>query len=311
MATRARRKAQWTFDNISFFLVFLGLPVTLFLTFVIWPFIQAMFYSLTNWSGFSPEFDIIGLENFVRLFKDATFLTALGNNVKLAIVVPVVTIALALLFASLVTIGGRGIGRTVGVRNAGFYRVVSFFPYVIPAIVIGILFSAVFDPSNGLLNALLPEALRQNWLGQVSTAMPSSMFVMVWAFVGFYMLLFIAAIKGIPAETFEAARLDGAGRARTMFSITMPMIRENIQTAWIYLGIAALDAFVFMQALNNSGGPDNSTLVMPQYLFRMGFIQGQAGYASAMGVIMAAVTLLFAAVIFGLFRLVGGRGGKG
>lgn len=303
---RARRKARWTFDNISFFLVFLVLPLALFLLLVIWPFIQAVFYSLTNWGGFSQEFDFIGLDNYVRLINDKTFLTALGNNIQLAVVVPIVVILVALIFASLVTVGGRGIGQTVGVRHSGFYRVVSFFPYVIPAVVTGVIFAKVFDPSNGLLNGLLPTALEQNWLGQVSTAMPASMFVIIWGLIGFYMLLFIAAIKAIPAEIFEAARLDGAGRLRTMFSLTLPNIRENVQTAWIYLGIAALDAFVFMHILNNSGGPDNSTLVMPQYLFRLAFAQNQFAYASAVGVAMAVVTLVFAGLIFGLNRLTGG-----
>ena len=90
--------------------------------------------------------------------------------------------------------------------------------------------------------------------------MPASMFVIIWSFVGFYMVLFVAAIKGVPAEIYEAARIDGAGRFRTAVSITLPLIRDNVQTAYIYLGITALDAFVYMQALNPGGGPDNSTL---------------------------------------------------
>ena len=85
------------------------------------------------------------------------------------------------------------------------------------------------------------------WLGDEATAMPASMFVIIWGFVGFYMVLFVAAIKGVPAEIYEAARIDGAGRFRTTMSVTMPLIRDNMQTAYIYLGIAALDAFVYMR----------------------------------------------------------------
>ena len=81
------------------------------------------------------------------------------------------------------------------------------------------------------------------------------MFVIIWGLVGFYMVLFIAAIKGVPAEVFEAARIDGAGRFRTAVSITIPLIRENVQTAFIYIGILALDAFVYMAALEPGGGP--------------------------------------------------------
>ncbi|MEO7234697.1 MAG: sugar ABC transporter permease, partial [Lapillicoccus sp.] len=145
------------------------------------------------------------------------------------------------------------------------------------------------------------------WLGNENTAMPASMFVIVWSFVGFYTVLFVAAIKGVPAEIYEAARLDGSGRIRTIWSITLPLIRDNVQTAYIYLGIAALDAFVYMQALNPFGGPNNSTLVMPQELFNTAFGKGQFGYATAMGVVMAVVTLAFAGLIFGVNRLAGGR----
>ncbi|RLQ82838.1 carbohydrate ABC transporter permease [Mycetocola zhadangensis] len=295
--------------------VFLGLPLAIFLIFVIWPFIQAVFYSLTDWSGFTPDMNIIGLENYVRLFNDDIFMTALGNNVLLAIVVPLVTIVLALALASLVTVGGPSHGPIRGLRNSSFYRVVSFFPYVIPAIIIGILWSQIYDPA-GLLNGLLGlvgldmfESFA--WLGDERTAMGATIFVIVWSFVGFYMVLFVAAIKGVPAETYEAARIDGAGRMRTAFSITIPLIRDNIQTAYIYLGIIALDAFVYMQALNPGGGPNNSTLVMSQQLFRTAFNKGEFGQASAMGVALAIVTLIFAAIVFTVNRITGGKEEKG
>ena len=100
------------------------------------------------------------------------------------------------------------------------------------------------------------------------------MFVIIWGLVGFYMVLFIAAIKGVPAEVFEAARIDGAGRFRTAVSITIPLIRDNVQTAFIYIGILALDAFVYMAALEPGGGPANTTLVMAQQLFTTAFAEG-------------------------------------
>jgi N-acetylglucosamine transport system permease protein len=89
--------------------------------------------------------------------------------------------------------------------------------------------------------------------------------------------------------------------------VTLPMVRETIQTAYVYLGILALDAFVYMQALNPSGGPQNTTLVMPQELFNTAFRKGQFGMASAMGVVMAVLTLGFAAVVFLVNRLTGGK----
>jgi N-acetylglucosamine transport system permease protein len=132
------------------------------------------------------------------------------------------------------------------------------------------------------------------------------MFVIVWGLIGFYMVLFIAAIKGVPAEIYEAARIDGAGRFRTAITITLPLIRDNVQTAYIYMGILALDAFVYMAALESGGGPANSTLVIAQQLFTTAFTKGQFGYASAMGVVLAVVTLLFAGIVFLVNRLTGG-----
>ena len=298
--------------RLGFVLVTLGIPLLFYVGLVVWPFIQAFGYSLTDWQGFSPEFRFIGLDNYVALWNDETFRKAFRNNVILAIVVPLVTIVLSLALATMLTVGGSSSGSVRGLNRSSFYRVVSFFPYTIPAIVIGLIWAQNFDPSNGLINAFLTTIGLDGfesyaWLGEVRSAMPASMFVIVWGFVGFYTVLFVAAIKGIPSELYDAARVDGAGRFRMTTTVTLPMIRETMQTAYIYLGVLALDAFVYMQALNPSGGPQNSTLVMPQVLFNTAFKKGQFGMASAMGVVLAVTTLLFAALVFLAFRLIRGR----
>jgi N-acetylglucosamine transport system permease protein len=296
--------------------VFLGLPLSLFVLFVIWPFAQAIYFALTDWSGFSPDYEFIGLDNFQALWDDKLFRQAVRNNILLAVIVPFVTITIALTFASMLTVGGSRQGPLRGIRNSSVYRVVSFFPYVIPAIVIGLIWSQIYGPQSGLLNGVLTNMGFDGfenfaWLGEESTARWATMFVIIWGFVGFYMVLFIAAIKGVPAELYEAARLDGAGRLRMSTSVTIPLIRDAVQTAYIYLGILALDAFVYMQALTPSGGPDNSTLTMSQALFRTAFLgQSRFGRASAMGVVLAVVTLVFAAVVFGVNWLTGGRSDK-
>jgi N-acetylglucosamine transport system permease protein len=311
-ARRRGVRKKLTFDRVSFMLVFLGLPLAIYLVFVVSPFIQACYYALTDWSGFTPTQNFVGLANFKRIFTDDIFLTAMGNNILLAVVLPLVTIVIAFIFASFVTVSGSSRGQTRGLKASGFYRTVSFFPYVIPAIVIGIMWSLIYDPSNGLLNGILTAiGLDQfqdfPWLGDERTAMAATIFVIVWSMVGFYMVLFVAAIKGIPAEYYEAARVDGAGRFRIAVSVTLPMVRDTVQTAWIYLGILALDAFVYMAAMNPGGGPNNSTLVMAQQLFTTAFTKGQFGVACAMGVVLAAVTLLFAGLVFVVSRVLGGK----
>jgi len=314
-ATTTRKWVLPNFEQISFMLVFLGLPLAIYVVFVISPFVQAFYYSMTDWSGFSKKMNFVGLDNYLKLLQDEVFLKAVANSIFLVVVLPPLVIVLSLTLATLVTVGGVSRGEIRGLAHSGIYRVISFFPYTVPAIVIGIVWAQMYDPSNGLLNGLL-TAMGFNvfksfaWLGDERTAMGASIFVIVWSMVGFYMVLFIAAIKGIPAEVYEAARVDGAGRIRTAISITVPQIRDTIRTAYVYLGILALDAFVYMQALNPGGGPANSTLVISQDLLNTAFKKGKFGYASSMGATLAIVTLAFAALVFLVFYLTGEKKSK-
>lgn len=314
-ATTARRWKLPSLENTSFMLVFLGLPLAIYVIFVISPFVQAFYYSMTDWSGFSKNMNFVGLANYVALFSDPVFTKAVYNSIFLVLVLPPLVIILALTLATLVTVGGVSQGQIQGLKHSGIYRVISFFPYTIPAIVIGILWAQMYDPSNGLLNGILTlmgfDFFKSfAWLGDERTAMGASIFVIAWSMVGFYMVLFVAAIKGLPSEVYEAARVDGAGRFRTAISVTVPMIRDTIRTAYIYLGILALDAFVYMQALNPSGGPANSTVVISQHLLNTAFKKGKFGYATSMGATLAIITLAFAAIVFLVFYLTG-RPAKG
>lgn len=313
MAAELTAKRRWAlpkFENISFALVFLGLPLAIYVIFVILPFVQAFYYSLTDWTGFSKSMNFVGLSNYFALTQDPTFIKAVMNSIVLVLILPPLVIILSLTLATLVTVGGASRGEVSGLKHSDIYRIVSFFPYTVPAIVIGILWAQMYDPSNGLLNGILTAMgfdffKSFAWLGNERTAMGASIFVITWSLVGFYMVLFIAAIKGIPSEVYEAARVDGAGRFRTAISITLPMIRDTIRTAYIYIGILALDAFVYMQALNPVGGPANSTVVISQHLLVTAFKKGKFGYATSMGATLAIITLAFAAIVFLVFWLTG------
>ena len=310
---RSRGRRRWTLDRTSLVVVFLGIPFTFYVLMVLYPFTQAAYYSLTAWTGFSPTQPFVGLDNYVRLFQDDGFTNALGNSLTLLLVVPAVTIVASFALAVLVTFGGPTSGGVKGLPGSGVYRVVSFFPYVVPAIVIGIIWSQVFNPANGLLNGLLSAVgldrfVNFAWLGDATTAMPASIVVIVWAFIGFYMVLFVAAIRGIDIELFEAARLDGAGRFRTAIHVAVPGIIGSVRTAYVYMGILALDAFVYMQALNPSGGPEGSTKVVTQEIYETAFSQGRFGLACAMGVVLAIVTLAFTGLVFLAMRFVPGPG---
>lgn len=296
-------RGRMTRSRVLFFALFLGLPLLIYVVFVVSPFLQAFYYSLTDWRGLATAPQFIGLDNYVTLFQDPTFRQALRNNVILLIVLPTVTITLAFALAILVTVGGDSRGAIRGIRGASVFRVVSFFPYVIPAVVVGILFAFIYSPNGGLLNGLLNLVgidISIAWLGDRRTALAAVMAAVVWSLVGFYMVLFVAAIKSVPSEVVEAARIDGAGRFRLSVGVILPMVRENVSTAAVYMGIMALDMFVYINVMTPNGGIGKSTEVVSRYLYQTAFSQSQFGLASAMGVVMALITMLMAVlVLFG------------
>ncbi|CAM5595901.1 sugar ABC transporter permease [Streptomyces xanthochromogenes] len=295
-----------------FIIGFLAIPLALYGVLVISPFLQDFQISLTSWSGLTPEKNFIGLDNYQKLIHNDLFWKALWHNVLLLLCVPVVTLAFGLFFAFMLNVGGRrrGSAGVAGVRGSGLYKVIFFFPQVLSITIIAILWQQIYnpDPENGMLNSLLSGvglgSLQQSWLGDSSIALICIMVVMVWANVGFYVVLFSAGMASIPGEIYEAALLDGASRVKTFFRITLPLLRDTVATAWVYMGIIAMDAFIYVQLMSvNVGGPDESTDVVPLLLYKTAFRDNsQYGMAAAMGVAMLIVTLVFAILSMRLSR---------
>lgn len=266
---------------------FLLPPLALYGVFVLSPYVQAFYVALTDWQGFSARRRFVGLANFGRLLHDDLFWTGLRHNLVMLVVLPVVTLGLGLLFASLLNVGR--------VRGARFYQVVYFFPQVLSIAVIAVLWQFVYTPRSGLLNRLL--GTDQAWLGDPRTALPAVMAVMVWSSVGFYVVLFSAAMQAVPRDIYEAAALDGSSGFTTFFRITLPLLRDTVRVGFVYLAIAALDGFAIVQIMTNGpGGPDNATEVVGLTLYRRAFTDGDFGYATAMGVVLLFLTLALAVV---------------
>ncbi|MEI8412621.1 MULTISPECIES: carbohydrate ABC transporter permease [unclassified Kribbella] len=281
---------------------FLAIPLALYAIFVISPFVQAFYYSLTDWTGISPEFNFVGFDNFQTLARDAVFRQALGHNLILLIGLPLITIFLALVFAYLLNVGGRANAAGVqGVRGNGFYKLAFFLPQVLSVPVIAVIWATVMTSTDtGLLNSFT-KAIglgTSEYLADPDIALYCVMWVLIWGSVGFYLVLFNAAMSGIPKDIFEAAIIDGAGRFSTFYRITLPLLWDTIQTSWVYLAILALDAYALVAVMTaGPGGPDNSTQVMGLQIADNGFQYGRAGYASAMGVVLFFLTLIIAAVM--------------
>jgi N-acetylglucosamine transport system permease protein len=295
------------YGRYPFIVGFLVPGVVLYVVFVLSPFAQAFHYSLTDWTGITPEFNYVGLQNFERLLHDSIFLRALRNNALVLVFVPAITVFLALLFAFLLNVGGGASSAGVkGIRGSGFYKLVFFMPQVLAIPVIAVIWSVIFEPtSSGLANSAL------GWIGigpagflaDPDLALWCVMWVLLWGSVGFYLVLFNAAISSVPREIFEAAVMDGAGRVATFVRITLPLLWDTVQTAWVYLAILALDIYALVAVMTaGPGGPDNSTQVMSLQIAQNGFQFGRAGYASAMGVVLFFLTMVVAVIMLRVSR---------
>jgi N-acetylglucosamine transport system permease protein len=293
---------------------FLIVPVVLYALLVLWPYIQTIGYSFTDWSGESQKMNFVGFKNYTTLFSDSVFREALWHNVLLLIFLPVITILLALFFAFLLNVGGRGGTAGVqGVRGSAFYKVVFFFPQVLSVAILSVLFEAVYrSDGGGLLNGILIKLHLENannpieWLSDPQLVLWCILAILVWSGVGFYLVLFSAAMQSIPKDIYEAALLDGAGRGQTFFKVTVPLLWDSIQTAWVYLAIAAMDAFALVSSLtpgvSYGGGPDHHSEVLSTYLMRNFLYAGKSGYACAMGVIILLLTLILSIVTLRVTR---------
>jgi N-acetylglucosamine transport system permease protein len=288
------------YGKYRFIVGFLVAPLALYAVFVISPFVQTFYYSFTDWTGVSPEFEYIGFTNFELLYKDDLFREAFVNNMSLLVGLPVVTVLLALLFAFLLNVGGTGAG-VRGIAGNGFYKLAFFLPQVLSVPVIAVIWAVIFSPeAAGLANSFFGwfGLGPYEWLASPSMALFCVLWVLIWGSVGFYLVLFNAAMSSVPRDIFEAAFIDGAGRLSTFVRVTMPLLWDTIQTSWVYLAILALDAYALVVVMTiGPGGPDNSTQVMALRIAQEGFQNGKAGYASAMGVVLFFVTLLVAALL--------------
>ncbi|HET6212605.1 MAG TPA: sugar ABC transporter permease, partial [Micromonosporaceae bacterium] len=246
------------------------------------------------------------------LFHDEIFHLALWHNAFFLVFLPLITISLALFFAFLLNVGGRqGKAGIRGVWGSSVYKVIFFFPQVLSVAIIVILWQSLYrTDSQGILNwlgmklglvdpehPLLFLANPTPFLG-VPQVLWFLLILVVWASVGFFLVLFSAAMQSIPRDIYEAALLDGATRVHTFFRVTLPLLRDTISVAWVYLGFIALDMFVYVFALTpQNGGPNHASEVVGGVLFRQAFTRGQFGYACAMAVAMAILALVLAGVV--------------
>ncbi|MGI4843151.1 MAG: carbohydrate ABC transporter permease [Janthinobacterium lividum] len=260
-----------------------------FLLFFFLPALDTFYMSLTE-SSLTRTNAFIGIDNYVTLVQDPSFWAAVGNTFYFALLTVIPLTALGLLMALLVN---------RFTRASGWLQGAFFLPYVLPISVMTLIADWMLQPSSGVVNHVL--GMQRAWFADLTWAMPMVAIGTIWWTVGFNMLMFLAGLRNIPAELYEAASLDGA-RGFTLFrSITWPALRPVVWMALVLQLIASMKIFG-QTYIMTTGGPFNTTRVTLHYMYETAFTQSDAGYAAAIAVAFVAIVIALSLAQAGLVR---------
>ena len=249
--------------------------------------------SLYKWGGYSSEKTFVGLQNFKTLMSDARFLQSFQNTVLLIVIVTIVTMAFALVFAGILT--------RERFRGQGFFRVIFYIPNILSVVVIAAIFNAIYDPNNGLLNSFLKLFGAGKdpvlWLGDQKIVIFSIAIALIWQAIGYYMVMYMASMSAVPESLYESAGLEGAGKVRQFFQITIPLIWTNIRTTLTFFIISSINlSFLLVKAMTG-GGPDGSTEVFLSYMYSQAYTNSSYGYGMAIGVVVFIFSFALSAIV--------------
>ena len=261
--------------------------VILTLMFTIWPTAQALYLSFTNATSLGLNNKFVGLDNYIYMFHDKSFIQALINTAKLMAVVPVITIFCSLVLAFVLN--------QCKLKEMVLYRTLFYFPNIVSLTVVGIIWSFVFHPNVGIVNKILGavglESLQRSWLGDSKTALWCIAFTLLWQAAGYYMVMHIAAMDGISPEIYESATLDGASAWRKLISITMPLMKDIIGITFVLALSGTINLSFVLSQVMTGGGPNGASSVLLQYMYTQGFVNGNFGYAMAITVFTLAISV--------------------
>jgi raffinose/stachyose/melibiose transport system permease protein len=266
--------------------------LVIFAVFALVPLVGVLVLSFTNWDGLGPiSWD--GTHSWARALTDPVTLNAIWVTAKVMVFSFLVQAPASLLLG--VFTAGRQ-------RYRAALAVFYFVPLLLSSAAVAIAYKALLDPNFGLGPGLKIPALAQDWLGNPDLALFVVVFVIAWQFVPFHTLIYQAGVRQIPAPLFEAAQLDGAGRVRQFFSITLPQLKYTAITSSTLMAVGSLTYFDLVFVLTE-GGPGYSTRLLPLHMYLTGFKANDMGAASALAVILVVVGLLLAM----LLQRLGGR----
>lgn len=279
-------------------ILFLLPPLAVFGVVVMWPLLDSFFYAFTNWNGFDPNYRFVGLDNFRKVFTDKLFYNAVINTliwIVAAILLPTILgLGLALLLDS-------------SVKGSSIFKSVFYLPICLSAIVVGQIWTWIYQPDWGILNTLLGIALGEPvkfaWLAKPGSALYSVIVAWSWQQTGLAMVIFLAGLTAIPGDLMEAADLEGATPLQRTRLVVMPLLRPATVVVVALMVINSLKGFDILYIMTG-GGPFNSSDTLAMHMYNESFKKYLMGYGSAISVVLFLITLAVILVYFRQLRKV-------
>lgn len=272
-------------------ILFLLPALVLYAVFMIYPFLQSIYFSFTDWNGVLPQKTFVGLDNYRRLIQDDLLWSSLGHTLIWVVIGTTGPLVLGLLLAVLLWRRPRGFT---------LFRTVYFMPQVLSSVVIAIVWGWIYNPVFGILNRGLDavglDALSRGWLGDPDLALYAVLIAAMWAETGFVFVVFLAGLQNVSKDLLEAATLDGANAWQRFRNVTVPQLANvvNVVTALLLIGGFSVFDIVFAMT---GGGPANATEVIATYTYKEAFTQNRIGYAATLSLVITAISLV-ASVVF-------------
>ncbi len=277
---RNRRKAYlFLLPNFLGFIVFTLIPVAM-----------ALFYSFTNYDG-NKKMDFVGLDNFIKLFSDSSFVISLQNTIIYTIVTVPLIIVLSLLISVLMN---------NGVKGAPVYRAIMLFPHIASIVAVTVVWQFLYNAKSGPINQILRSigiANPPSWLSDQKTALLAVMIMIIWKGIGYYMITYLAGLRGIPKDQYEAATVDGANAWEKLIYVTVPNLRPVTFYATIMCIINSFQVFTPIYVMTK-GGPGRATSVLVLKIYEDAFVNYKFGYASAEAMILFLLILVVTLIQF-------------
>ena len=271
-------------------------PALLFLVvFVYGPALTNIRFSMFSFSAMSLDWDFVGLDNYLRLWNDPKFMTALTNNAIYAAISVTCQVGVALVLAAVLE------ARVFPNFSANLFRTALFLPSILPVVVVGLVWQLLLTPTTGLIDQILWEtglaSWSRAWLGEPDTAIFAVIFVSQWQWTGYIMALFMVAIRAVPRDLYEAMEIDGASGVQQFWHITVPGVRETILIVTIITILGSLKVFDIVWVMT-AGGPNHSSEVLGTMMYRAAFRDDMIGYSSTI-----ATVIFFIALTIGLVQI--------